>query len=88
MTWIQGCKPVNPTRISRGIATGTVSLSFFVGADGALVEARVDRSSGKKKLDAAALNAMSRCRFSPGTLDGRPVRAWLHLNYEFKADEE
>ena len=52
---------------------GRSILQFVVGEDGAPRDLEVARSSGDEALDAAALAAVERMRFRPGTVEGRPV---------------
>ena len=40
---------------------GTVALAFLVSPDGKVTESKIDKSSGSKSLDKAALNAFSQC---------------------------
>lgn len=54
---------------------GDVDVLVTIGADGALLDARVDRSSGNASLDLAAVAAVRRYLFKPGTHDGEPIRA-------------
>lgn len=63
---------------------GTVTLRFLVGADGKVKESSVMKSSGYPALDDAALVAISRCRFNPPVADGKPVDAWIPVQYGWK----
>ena len=60
---------------------GTTTLQFMVGADGAVLNSRVARSSGHPGLDDAALTALARCRFTPALAHGRPVQASTAVKY-------
>jgi protein TonB len=51
---------------------GQVVLEVLVGADGRSRRVALVRSSGSRRLDAAAAEAMRRCRFRPGTVNGEP----------------
>lgn len=64
--------------------TGAVVLRFLVDEDGVAVDSQVEASSGHARLDEAAKAALSLCRFQPGTLDGRAVRAWARIRYVWK----
>lgn len=64
--------------------TGTVSMSFLIGADGKVVESKVDASSGSKSLDKAALSAFAACKFKPGTKDGKVEQMWVKVDYVWK----
>ena len=56
-------------------------LQLRIDADGTVLDQRVERSSGFERLDQAALNALARCHFQPGTVAGRPVTSWTRLRY-------
>jgi TonB family protein len=66
--------------------SGIVTLKLLIDADGAVVDSRVLRSSGHEALDEAARVAMLKCHFNPGLKDGKPVKAWLMLQYVWKPD--
>lgn len=76
--------PDFPQASRRAGETGTVRLQFLVDVDGQVVDSRVERSSGFERLDEAARDALSLCRFKPGTIDGRPERSWARLDYVWK----
>lgn len=66
--------------------TGTVSLLFLVSADGKVTDSKVDKSSGSKSLDKAALSAFSQCKFKPGTKDGKPDQVWAKVDFVWKLE--
>lgn len=66
--------------------TGTVSMGFLVGPDGKVVESKVEKSSGSKSLDKAALSALSLCKFKPGTKDGKPDQLWTKIDFVWKLE--
>jgi len=63
---------------------GTVRIGFLIGADGKINDSRIEKSSGFKRLDDAAKDALSLCKYSPRTENGVPVSSWLRLNYVWK----
>jgi periplasmic protein TonB len=67
--------------------TGTVVLNFLIDVDGRVIQSRVEASSGYRRLDDAALRALSLCRFRPGTIDGKPEKSWHKLKYVWRLDE-
>ena len=73
--------PLYPAVSRRAGETGTVRLQFLVDVDGTVIDSRVEHSSGFARLDEAARDALSLCHFKPGTVDGRPERAWARLDY-------
>ncbi len=64
--------------------TGTVLLQLLVGVDGKVTDSKIEKSSGFPRLDKAAQDALSRCRFTPGEVDGQPSAAWAQLRYTFR----
>jgi protein TonB len=66
---------------------GAVTIELRVGPDGRVREARVQRSSGFPRLDAAALEEARRVwRLQPATFDGSPVEAWHAVRVSFRLD--
>ncbi len=65
---------------------GTVALLFLIAADGKVVESKVDKSSGSKSLDKAALNSFSQCKFKPGTKDGKTDQLWAKIEFVWKLE--
>lgn len=72
-----------PERLARG-AGGTVNVSFVIGADGAVRQARVV-SSTDAAFDAPTLSAIAVLRFSPATAGGAPVATRMELPIEWEA---
>jgi len=66
--------------------TGTVSMGFLVSTDGKVVESKVEKSSGSKSLDKAALTALSLCKFKVGTKDGKPEQSWAKVDFVWKLE--
>ncbi|PXX47800.1 protein TonB [Undibacterium pigrum] len=74
-------KAVYPKSALMNEETGTVVLSILVGPDGAVVDSKVEKSSGSKALDKATQKIYSSCKFKPGAKDGKPQQAWTKLEY-------
>lgn len=72
-----------PQRLAEG-AGGTVNVSFVIGADGAVRQARVV-SSTDAAFDAPSLSALAVLRFSPATEGGTPVATRMELPIEWQA---
>ncbi|MEB0139397.1 MULTISPECIES: energy transducer TonB [unclassified Undibacterium] len=85
---VAGCKPEYPRASLRNEETGTVLLSVLIGADGAVTEVKVDKSSGFRGLDnAVRLQLMSgACKNKPGTVDGKPQATWTKVQYVWRLD--
>jgi periplasmic protein TonB len=80
-------KPSYPPASIRLGETGTVLLRFLIDTDGRVKSSEVQSSSGHTRLDEAAREALSLCRFKPGISDGQPVEAWATLRYTWVLQE-
>jgi protein TonB len=80
------CKAEYPKASLMNEEQGTVSMSFLVKADGTVADSKIDKSSGFKNLDKAAIKALSACKFKPGTKDGAPAETWTKVDYAWKLD--
>lgn len=80
-------KPEYPPAARRLRETGTVVLRILIGVDGSVVASEVDTSSGYRRLDEAARQGLSLCRFKPGTVDGKPEQAWATLRYAWRLED-
>ena len=69
-------------RARRGIQ-GATDLEIVIDTEGVVVLAQVINSSLDEKLDQAAIEAVKKWRFAPGTIDGEPVpvRAVVTINF-------
>jgi protein TonB len=74
-------KAVYPKSSLMNEETGTVMLSVLVGADGNVVDSKVEQSSGSKTLDKAAVKIYASCKFKPATKDGKAQQAWAKLEH-------
>ncbi|HEU4376017.1 MAG TPA: M56 family metallopeptidase [Telluria sp.] len=74
-------KPHYPKESIRNENTGTVTLNFKISADGKVEDSNIMKSSGYALLDEAARDAISKCQFKPATQGGKPVPAWMHMQY-------
>lgn len=74
-------KPEWPKASLRNEETGTVTLQFLIAEDGRVADSKILKSSGFRDLDKAAVTGISKCRFKPGTTDGKPEKAWMQMQY-------
>jgi TonB family protein len=75
-------KPAYPASL-RGKEAGTVHMALLVDPAGAVLDAKLARSSGYRDLDRAALAAFSRCAFVPAYTGGKAQQSWAMLAYTF-----
>jgi protein TonB len=81
----KSCRSPEYPAVSRRMEeTGTVVLDFLIDLDGRVAESKVEQSSGHPRLDEAARDAMSLCKFKAGTVDGKPERTWARIRYTWK----
>ena len=74
-------RPKYPAQSLAQKHTGTVTLGFLVGTNGAVKDSKVTKSSGHRLLDEAAHTALTKCMFKPATTQGKPVEAWTAVQY-------
>jgi protein TonB len=75
------CKAEYPKASLMNEEQGAVSLAFLVAADGSVIESKIEKTSGFKGLDKAAIKGLSTCKFKPGTKDGAPAQTWAKVDY-------
>ncbi len=80
-------KPRYPAASERLQEEGTVTLKFLISENGQVLSGVVEKSSGYKRLDDAALAALSLCKFRPATVDGKPKQEWSNLRYRWELNE-
>ncbi|MBK6636671.1 MAG: TonB family protein [Rhodocyclaceae bacterium] len=84
----QACrKPDYPPAALRAQEEGEVTLEMLVAVDGTVLESKVLRSSGFRRLDDAARRALALCRFTPGTEAGIAVQSVARIAYLWRIDE-
>lgn len=79
-------KPDYPSASRRMEEEGTVTLKFLIGVDGRVLQAEIEKTSGFTRLDEAARNALSKCQFRPGTVDGKPEQSWANIKYTWRLE--
>jgi protein TonB len=65
--------------------TGSIVISALVDELGNVAEARVIRGAAPNSgLNQAALDNVKRRKYKPATMGGKPGRAWIAVQIEFK----
>lgn len=77
----KNCKAEYPKTSLMNEEQGAVAMLFLVSADGSVLDAKVEKTSGHKNLDKAAVKAISACKFKPGTKDGVLAQTWAKVSY-------
>ncbi|GAB3470917.1 hypothetical protein GCM10027321_42050 [Massilia terrae] len=80
------CKVEYPKASLLNEEQGTTSMSFLINTDGSVADSKLEKSSGSKNLDKAALKGLAACKFKPGTKDGAPAQTWTRVDYAWKLD--
>jgi protein TonB len=81
----KNCRPPEYPAVSRRMEEqGRVVLDMLVDLDGRVTDSKVAQSSGHPRLDEAAREALSLCKFQPATVDGKPERTWSQISYVWK----
>lgn len=84
-------KPAYPAAATRADATGVTKIRFTVDATGVVSQAEIEKSAGSSRehrlLDRAAVDALSKCRFKPGTDEnGKAVGGTTVVEYVWKLE--
>jgi protein TonB len=82
----KSCKAEYPKASLMNEEQGIVSMSFLVSADGSVLDSKLEKTSGFKNLDKAAIKSISACKFKPGTKDGAPAQTWTKVDYAWRLD--
>lgn len=75
--------PTYPDIAQRNRWTGTTTLELELDQSGRVIETRLIQTSGHDVLDQAAIDAAKTWRFTPATLDDRPVAATVRVPFPF-----
>jgi protein TonB len=75
--------PKYPPQAARQRQQGKVLLKVLVGLDGSPEEVTVEKSSGSRLLDQAAIDAVKTWKFNPGKKGGSPNRGYALVPIEF-----
>lgn len=83
---VENCKASYPRAAIADEEEGKVSVSLLVSSAGDVKETRIDKSSGFRTLDKAAIKKLTNCKFTPGTKNGSPADTWAKVDYAWKLD--
>lgn len=83
LSYKQAHPPVYPPMAIRQGQQGEVVLDVTINAQGAVVDVKVERSSGFRLLDRAAVEAAQKWRFNPGLKNGKPVGGVVRIPVNF-----
>lgn len=81
----EGCRPPSYPPAARRLGQeGRVLLRVLVGADGAVLSADVEESSGHRLLDDAAVDAVREWTFEPAREGENAVESVVHVPFRFR----
>ena len=75
--------PRYPPQSRRMREEGTVVLRVLVSASGDPLDIQIETSSGHRRLDQAAQDAVKKWKFNPGRRSGQPVEGWVLVPINF-----
>jgi len=75
--------PTYPDMARSAGIEGQSVVEALVGIDGSVSDARILKSSGNSSLDAAAVEAAMRSKFTPAKQRDKPVRVWVSIPFRF-----
>jgi protein TonB len=75
--------PAYPELARQAGIEGQTVIKALVNVDGSVTEAEVLKSSGNQSLDAAAVEAAYKARFTPAKQRDQPVRVYVSIPYRF-----
>jgi protein TonB len=78
--------PRYPLIARRNGEQGTVTLKVLVTREGLPASVNVEKTSGSRHLDSAALETVKTWRFVPARQGGQPVEAWVLVPVVFKLE--
>lgn len=84
--YLRNPAPVYPAAARRSGDQGTVMLKVLVSPEGVPLRVELDRSSGSKLLDGAALDAVKNWRFVPARRGAENVEGWVRVPVVFKLE--
>ena len=76
--------PQYPSKLLKKRITGTVFVLALIDENGLVTSTAVEKSSGQKAMDTAALKAVRRWKFNAGVRQGRPVKSKAVVPINFK----
>lgn len=79
-------KPAYPHDARDEEVEGTTVLLAVIGTDGQVSKTKVERSSGDRRLDKAAENAVKQWTYNPCLKDGTAVESTVRINVHFRLE--
>lgn len=80
--------PVYPDKSKQAGVEGKVWVKALIDKTGKVADVRLARTSSQKSLDESALTAAWKCKFTPATVDSKPVAVWVTYAVKFALDDK
>lgn len=80
-------RPAYPYRARRLNLSGEVRVKFLVESSGHVRDIKIIQADPPDVFDHSVISALSRWRFAPGRLQGRPVATWVTTTIVFRLEE-
>lgn len=75
--------PDYPSTVRDAGIEGTAVVEALLDLDGSVMDARMLKSSGNQMLDASAVEAALKAKFTPAKQRDKAVRVWISIPYRF-----
>ena len=86
VAYLEPIRLAYPRASKRMGETGRVLIRVFIDLTGSATAVQVERSSGHRRLDDAALAAVREARFKPYTENGRPLASLAFIPLDFQLE--
>jgi TonB family protein len=80
--------PVYPEKAKKAGIEGIVWVKSLVGKKGVVLDVQLAKTSGQKMLDESALKAAWKCKFTPATINMKPVAVWVPYVVSFVLEDK
>ena len=86
--YLSNPKPEYPQQAREDREEGLVVLRVLISSEGLPMNIQLDKSSGFRALDAAAVSGVKRWSFTPATHSQRAIEAWIDIPIRFRLDQD
>lgn len=86
-TYLSHPKPEYPQQSREDREEGLVVLRVLISSEGRPASIQLNKSSGFRALDAAAVSGVKRWSFTPATQNQRAIEAWIDIPIRFRLDQ-
>ena len=87
MSYNSRIQPKYPPQALRQRHEGTVTLMILVGVDGSPKDIKVEKSSGYRELDRAAVETAQKWRFNPMIRNGQKIEGYARVPVTFNLSD-